>query len=116
MTGSGAERMALVPLASKVLKSLVETFRPKEIDVSSYGIREGLLYEQMPDRLRRRDPLIEACRHAERTMARIPGFGKQLYEFILPLFRAADPARLRLIRAACLLHDTTWRTHPDYRA
>ena len=28
--------------------------------------------------------------------------------------RARD--RLRLIKAACLLHDTTWRAHPDYRA
>lgn len=115
-TGTSAARMELVPLASIVLRALVAEFDPTEIDVSSYGIREGLLYEQMPEKLRRRDPLIEACRHAERTMARIPGFGKKLYNFILPLFPGAPHARLRLIRAACLLHDTTWRTHPDYRA
>jgi exopolyphosphatase/guanosine-5'-triphosphate,3'-diphosphate pyrophosphatase len=24
--------------------------------------------------------------------------------------------KLRLIRAACLLHDVSWRAHPDYRA
>jgi exopolyphosphatase/guanosine-5'-triphosphate,3'-diphosphate pyrophosphatase len=115
-TGTSAARMELVPLASIVLRALVEEFAPKEIDVSSYGIREGLLYEQMPEKLRRRDPLIEACRHAERTMARIPGFGKKLYNFILPLYAKAPHSQLRLIRAACLLHDTTWRTHPDYRA
>jgi exopolyphosphatase/guanosine-5'-triphosphate,3'-diphosphate pyrophosphatase len=23
---------------------------------------------------------------------------------------------LRIVKAACLLHDTTWRAHPDYRA
>ncbi len=115
-TGTSAARMELVPLASQVLRQLVLTFHPKEIDVSSYGIREGLLYEQMPDRLRMRDPLIEASRHAERTMARMPGFGKKLYNFILPLYKNADYGQLRLIRAACLLHDTTWRAHPDYRA
>jgi len=115
-TGTSAARMELVPLASLVLTQLVQSFEPKDIAISSYGIREGLLYEQMPDRLRRRDPLIEACRHAERTMARMPGFGKKLYNFILPLFKSAGPERQRLIRAACLLHDTTWRAHPDYRA
>ena len=115
-TGTSAARMELVPLASQVLRQLVKRFRPKEIDVSSYGIREGLLYEQMPERLRVRDPLIEACRHAERLMARMPGFGKKLYSFILPLYGSATRERLRLIKAACLLHDTTWRAHPDYRA
>ncbi|MEZ5778305.1 MAG: Ppx/GppA family phosphatase [Paracoccaceae bacterium] len=115
-TGTSAARMELVPLASQVLRQLVLTFRPKEIDLSSYGIREGLLYEQMPDRLRRRDPLIEACRYAERTMARMPGFGKKLNNFIMPLFANASEERLRMVKAACLLHDTTWRAHPDYRA
>ncbi|WP_415183418.1 Ppx/GppA family phosphatase [Phaeovulum sp.] len=115
-TGTSAARMALVPLASQVLRELMHQFTPKEIAISSYGIREGLLYEQMPDRLRRRDPLLEACRHAERTMARMPGFGKKLFGFIQPVFATATDAQLRLVKAACLLHDTTWRAHPDYRA
>ena len=109
------ERMTLVPLAAQVLKAFVKTFKPKEIHISSYGIREGLLYEQMPQRLRERDPLIEACRFAEATSARLPGFGRSLYNFVLPLFEGANEDRTRLIKAACLLHDTAWRAHPDYR-
>jgi exopolyphosphatase/guanosine-5'-triphosphate,3'-diphosphate pyrophosphatase len=115
-TGTGAERMDLVPQAVEVLRELVSVFRPKEIDVSSYGIREGLLYEQMPPDLRARDPLVEACRVAEATGARMPGFGKRLFHFLQPIYRDAPQARLRLVKAACLLHDTTWRAHPDYRA
>ena len=115
-TGTSVERMELVPLACEVLREIVRVLEPSEIDVSAYGIREGLLYEQMPEKLRARDPLIEAARMAELTSARIPGFGKKLYDFILPLFKSADHERLRLIKAACLLHDTTWRAHPDYRA
>jgi exopolyphosphatase / guanosine-5'-triphosphate,3'-diphosphate pyrophosphatase len=115
-TGTSAERMELVPLAAEVLAQLVRSFRPREIDISSYGIREGLLYEHMPQRLRARDPLIESCRFSEATMARMPGFGKKLFMFLEPLFGHASPERLRLIKAACLLHDTTWRAHPDYRA
>ena len=115
-TGTSEARMSLVPLASEVLRQLVRSFSPKEIDVSSYGIREGMLYEQMPERLRRRDPLIEACRFAEAKDARMPGFGRALNSFIAPLFTSASPARRRMVRAACLLHDVTWRAHPDYRA
>jgi exopolyphosphatase/guanosine-5'-triphosphate,3'-diphosphate pyrophosphatase len=116
LTAISLERMELVPLACEVLRGLVEVLAPREVDVSAYGIREGLLYEQMPDRLRARDPLIEAARMAEATSARMPGFGKKLFQFLEPLFHDAPPERMRLIHAACLLHDTTWRAHPDYRA
>lgn len=116
MTGNSEARMRLVPIAAQVLKSLVQRFKPKSVAVSSYGIREGLLYEQMPFELKRRDPLIEACRYDEAMHARIPGFGKQLFNFIEPLFHKTSEERLRLVKAACLLHDVSWRAHPDYRA
>lgn len=109
-------RMALVPIACEVLKRLISTFRPKDIALSSYGIREGMLYEQMPQSLRDRDPLIEACRFAEVKDARLPGYGKTLYNFVMPIFKSAPEEKRRLIKAACLLHDVSWRAHPDYRA
>ncbi len=114
--GISNSRMELVPLASLVLRELVATFGPKQLAVSSYGIREGLLYEHMSGSLRARDPLLESAKFTEKQMARMPGFGKKLYQFLHPLFGDAPPERDRLIRAACLLHDTAWRTHPDYRA
>ena len=116
LTGASPERMRLVPVAARVLQELIRRFAPERIAVSSYGIREGLLYEQMPRRLRKRDPLIEACLFMERASARNPGFGKVLYDFLRPIYKREDRARKRLIKAACLLHDVTWRAHPDYRA
>ncbi|MDO5371408.1 Ppx/GppA family phosphatase [Paracoccus sp. (in: a-proteobacteria)] len=116
LTGISASRLELVPLAVQVLRELVQTFQPREIAISSYGIREGLLYEQMSDSIRKRDPLIEAARFTERQMSRIPGTGKKLHQFLSPLFEGAPPERHRLVRAACHLHDTSWRAHPDYRA
>lgn len=115
-TGISSGRLELVPLAVQVLRQLVLTFGPQEIAVSSYGIREGLLYEQMSESIRKRDPLTEAARFMERQMARMPGTGKKLHQFLAPLFPGISPRRERLIRAACLLHDTSWRAHPDYRA
>lgn len=113
--GLSEARMALVPIAALVLKELVDTFQPSEIALSSYGIREGLLFEQMPQPLRLCDPLIEACRFAEAKDARIPGFGRLLSQFVKPLFPDVSPERRRIIKAACLIHDVSWRAHPDYR-
>jgi exopolyphosphatase/guanosine-5'-triphosphate,3'-diphosphate pyrophosphatase len=114
--GVSSARMALVPYAIEVLREVVKIFKPRDIAISSYGIREGLLYEQMPQQLRDRDPLIDSCRFADAKDSRVPGFGKVVYEFIQPIFKSAKPDRRRIIKAACLLHDVSWRAHPDYRA
>ncbi|MEO0370411.1 MAG: Ppx/GppA family phosphatase [Pseudomonadota bacterium] len=114
--GVSSARMALVPYCAEALKEVVKTFKPRDIAISSYGIREGLLYQQMPQPLRDRDPLIEACSFVESRDARIPGAGKAVYKFIEPLFKSVPEERKRIIKAACLLHDVSWRAHPDYRA
>ena len=114
--GLSHARVSMVPYAIEILKTLIRTFRPRDITLSSYGIREGMMYEQLPEQLRHLDPLIEACRFAEMKDERIPGFGKTLFEFVLPLFRNLPQSKMRLIEAACLLHDVSWRAHPDYRA
>ena len=116
LTSASNERMNLVPLAARVLKVLIVEFNPRIIAISSYGLREGLLYEKMSPELRRRDPLIEACRWQERSAARFPGFGDHLADWVLQIMPQADARRKRLVRAASLLHDVTWRAHPNYRA
>ena len=110
------ERLKHVHKAGLVLKALIKGFQPEEIAISSNGIREGLLYLRMPRKLQESDPLLEACSFSEYNSARLPGYGNYLYEFIHPLFKKYPPEKKRLIRAACLLHDVSWRAHPDYRA
>jgi exopolyphosphatase/guanosine-5'-triphosphate,3'-diphosphate pyrophosphatase len=114
--GVSTARLSLVPLAAQVLAELLRRVEPGRVTISAYGLREGLLYRQMPETMRALDPLIEACRHMEAASARAPGFGETLFDWVLPLF--GDPAECdrRLIRAACLLHDINWRAHPDFRA
>lgn len=114
--GISSSRMSLLPLASEVLEQLIDTFKPHDLAISSYGIREGLLYQEMPEALRRRDPLIEAARFADTKESRVPGHGQVLYRFVRGLFPHADDTLLRLLQAACLLHDVSWRAHPDFRA
>jgi exopolyphosphatase/guanosine-5'-triphosphate,3'-diphosphate pyrophosphatase len=116
LTGTSAQRLSLIPLASRVLAELLRRIEPEAVAVSAYGLREGLLYRQMPEAMRLLDPLIEACRHMEAASARNPGFGDALFAWLKPLYADRPPADQRLILAACLLHDVNWRAHPDYRA
>jgi exopolyphosphatase/guanosine-5'-triphosphate,3'-diphosphate pyrophosphatase len=115
LTGTSAARLSLVPLAAQVLAELLRRVEPGRVTVSAYGLREGLLYRQMPEAMRALDPLIEACRHMEALAARAPGFGEALFDWLAPLYPGRGAEELRLIRAACLLHDINWRAHPDYR-
>ena len=78
-----ANRIMFIPYAIEILEKLSSVFKSKDIALSSYGIREGMLYEKMPQMLKDRDPLIEACRFAE---AKTRGFqaGKALLNLSNP--------------------------------
>ncbi len=110
------DRLAYLPMVAQVLLGLLDDIKPKRIVISSFGIREGVLYENMPARIQKRDPLIEACQYLEASNARFKDFGTTLYAWVLPLFSTEDQKRKRIIWAACLLHDVTWAAHPSYRA
>ncbi len=116
MTGTSSQRLALIPMASLVLAELIRRIKPDRVAISAYGLREGLLYRQMPEPMRLLDPLLEACRHMEAAAARTPGFGEALHAWLAPLYADRTPEEHRLNLAACLLHDVNWRAHPDYRA
>jgi len=111
-----SDRLAHIKTVARVLLGLLEKITPEEVRFSSFGIREGVLFENMPPRIQRRDPLIEACQFFEHSNARFKDFGTTLYAWVLPLFGKPDEKRNRLIWAACLLHDVTWAAHPSYRA
>ncbi len=111
-----SDRLKYFPLVAQVMLGLLDKIKPERIVFSSFGIREGVLYDNMPPRFQRRDPLIAACQFFEASDARFAEFGTTLYAWVLPLFGTVSEQRKRLIWAACLLHDVTWKVHPDYRA
>jgi exopolyphosphatase/guanosine-5'-triphosphate,3'-diphosphate pyrophosphatase len=108
-------RVPTLPGASLLLKLVVDELKPSHLVVSSFGIREGLLYDGLDARTRARDPLLDAAREAGRGRGRFAEHGALLDRWIAPIFQDDLPfARLRL--AACLLADVAWQAHPDFRA
>ena len=66
------ERSETLPYGALVLDRLLEKARPRNVVISAYGVREGLLYSKLPKKSRSRDPLIAACRDFARLRARSP--------------------------------------------
>jgi exopolyphosphatase/guanosine-5'-triphosphate,3'-diphosphate pyrophosphatase len=115
-----AARRPLLAYGAIVLDEVIRRAKPKEVVISAAGVREGLLYERLPARLREQDPLVVAARELEQSLARAPGYGEDLILWTDALIASSglDETReeTRLRHAACFLSDVSWRAHPDYRA
>jgi len=114
--GISTDRFELLPSATEMLMAVLDAFEPKRVLLSSFGLREGALYDALPKKVRSKDPLISAAAEMAKRSARFPEFGPALFDWVKSLFPNCSGKRERLMQAACLLHDVNWRAHPDYRA
>ena len=112
-------RRPLLAYAALVLEHVIRTARPKTIVFSTFGVREGLFYEMLPQAERTEDGLICAAQNLNRLLSRSARHADELVAWTDRLARfvrlreTAEDRRLR--HAACLLSDIGWRVHPDHR-
>ena len=113
-------RREVLPAGALVLERLLKHLQPREVMFSVFGIREGLLYGQLSEAERRKDPLLSFCADYARLRSRSAEHAAELCRWTDALFQPPGPAETederRLRWAACLLSDISWRAHPDYRA
>ncbi len=111
----GGARMPTLPHANLLLRAVVSTLQPSKLVASAFGIREGLLFDDLEPDVRKCDPLIEATRAVGAGVGRFRHHGDLIDAWIGPVFDD-DPAAARLRLAACHLSDIAWAAHPDFRA
>ena len=112
-------RRPLLTYAALVLEYIIRVAQPKTIVFSTYGVREGLFYEMLPQAKRAEDGLICAAQSLNELLSRSSRHAKELIGWTDRLVRTVklretDEDR-RLRHAACLLSDIGWRVHPDHR-
>lgn len=112
-------RRPLLAYAALVLEYVIRVARPKTIVFSTFGVREGLLYEMLPQAERAKDGLLCAAQDLNELLSRSARHAQELIDWTDRLVRVAklretDEER-RLRHTACLLSDIGWRVHPDYR-
>jgi len=116
MPSVSRRRIETLPLAALVMASVLQRVRPKSLIFSSFGLREGLLYERLSAPERARDPLLLTAASIARREGRFPHLGKALLHWLSPIFLRGRGLQRRLVEAACHLGDIAWREHPDYRS
>jgi exopolyphosphatase/guanosine-5'-triphosphate,3'-diphosphate pyrophosphatase len=112
-------RRPLLPYAALVLEYILRVGKPRQVEFTALGIREGLLFSLLKNKEKEKDALIEAAQHLNQLRSRSPRHGEELIAWTdrfmatSGLDETAEERRLR--HAACLLADIGWRAHPDYR-
>ena len=115
MTNIPNERLELLPYSANLLEIILETYRFDSVIFSSFGVREGFLFDQLTEKEKKRDPLLEAAKYFERKESRFPKLSRSVFNWIAPFHKKFNKKNKRLILAACKLHDITWIAHPDYK-
>ena len=114
-----AARRPLLAYGAVVLDELIRRAKPKDVVISTYGVREGLLYEALDATRQGDDPLLVAAAKANRLLSRAPRYAGDLVAWTDAFLRSAGLAETetdrRLREAACYLSEVNWRAHPDYR-
>lgn len=113
-------RVEALPFGALVLDKLIAALKAKEVVISAYGLREGILFDRLDKKEQAKDPLIAGCHDLAGRLARFPQYGDEFFKWTAPLFAgdvlAEKPEEARLRHAACILADIGWYVHPDYRA
>jgi len=119
--GMRKARAETLPYAGLMLERLLKRFSPKFIVVSMAGLREGLVWNTLPETVKSRDALIDGCRDFARGFVQAEHFGPPLFRFLSPLLPSllsgfGETENARLLQAACYLAGLGKNLHPDYRA
>src|SRR6185312_14315035 len=109
-------RAESLPYGAVVLERLLEAGDIKDVVISAYGLREGLLFRGLPPEERRRDPLVEFARAANARAARVPAHAQEMLDWTRVLFDGEGEQDARVREASAFFSDVGWRRHPDDRA
>ncbi|WP_184473817.1 Ppx/GppA phosphatase family protein [Rhizorhapis suberifaciens] len=111
-----SSRIPTLSDAALLLSAMVRHLDSAKLIVSAFGLREGLLFQDLPSSIKALDPLLTAAAAEGETQGRFRGHGDLIDRWIAPIFRRDHAEWSRIRRAACLLADVGWRANPEFRA
>ncbi len=109
-------RAESLPYGAVVLERLLEQSDVKDVVISAYGLREGVLFQRLTAQERAKDPLVEFARAANARLARVPAHADEMLAWTGPLFEGESAQMARVRQASAYFSDIGWRRHPDDRA
>lgn len=113
------QRREVLPFGAVLMERLLVKMKPRIVQFSVFGVREGIVYSLLSDTERAKDPLLSYCDRLANLYARSAAHAHELCSWTDKLFNhpglAETDEQRRLRHAACLISDIGWRAHPDYR-
>lgn len=117
---AGRRRADTLPYAALLLHHIVRQAGLREVTISAFGVREGLV--RLETGKTKRNMLLDGIELAFKSIPYQREFGRALFEFILPVVPPLDDlfeggvSDHNMIEAACYLADIGGRFHPNPRA
>jgi len=112
-------RREVLPYGVMVLDRILRKLESSQVIFSVFGIREGLLFAQLGEHERAKNPVLCFAEDYARQRSRSLEHARELCSWTDVIFadetQAETPEERRLRHAACLMSDIGWRAHPDYR-
>jgi exopolyphosphatase / guanosine-5'-triphosphate,3'-diphosphate pyrophosphatase len=107
-------RVDSIPYAAAVLRGVIQRGGFRSVVISSYGVREGIIFESLSEKERTADPLMAGLDAISELDEAGAEFGRALAGWVAEA--AAHTLPTRLAAAACRLVDFGALLHPDHRA
>src|SRR6185503_13923612 len=79
-------RAESLPYGAVVLERLIEAGGIRDVVISAYGLREGLLYSRLSPEARGADPLVAFARALNVRQARVPVHAGEMFDWTGVLF------------------------------
>jgi exopolyphosphatase / guanosine-5'-triphosphate,3'-diphosphate pyrophosphatase len=113
--GVSKRRSSSVAMAALVLARVMRLGDARFLKFSAFGLREGCLFDQLPDDEKRSDPLLASCSVIAGKSGRFPLAPEVVERWIRGFMPDLEARESRLLGAVSMLSDIGWSEHPRYR-
>lgn len=116
LPGISEKRAATLVPTTLVLHQLMQYSGAPEVRFSVSGIREGFFFDLLDTKQQKEDALIASANDLAALIGRTGSYGRELFEWMSPLFPNEPIAWVRIRRALCKLSELAWSIDPNFRA
>ena len=108
-------RRPYMGVASVILQSLLDVAHPKDLVVSGYGVREGILVDDFNDTVKATSALLASCQKIARGAEGLSLSGTHLFHWLAPVLGHLSEREKTLVHGACYLVNAVRFDDPDHR-
>ena len=116
LPGISAKRAPTLIPTAVILQQLLQHTGAPQVMFSVSGIREGFFYDMLEPKQKDEDALTASATDLAALIGRAGTYGRELYQWMAPLFPGEPLPWQRVRRALCILSEIAWSIDPNFRA